>query len=96
MTAKSFVDTNVVLYTIGKDARKADIARKLVGAQPAIMRSAVHHDSERRTSNSGVTAQHVNGVAAALESFVRIPADAHLRQNEYTTRFRNSGTDHPE
>lgn len=25
MTAKSFVDTNVVLYTIGKDARKADL-----------------------------------------------------------------------
>jgi predicted nucleic acid-binding protein len=36
MTAKSFVDTNVVLYTIGKDTRKADIARKLVGALPAI------------------------------------------------------------
>ena len=32
MTAKSFVDTNVVLYTIGKDARKADIACGLVGA----------------------------------------------------------------
>ena len=36
MTAKSFVDTNVVLYTIGKDARKAAIAREFVGAQPAI------------------------------------------------------------
>jgi predicted nucleic acid-binding protein len=36
MTAKSFVDTNVVLYTIGKDARNADIARELVGAQTAI------------------------------------------------------------
>ncbi|MDB6160719.1 MAG: hypothetical protein JWO04_4425 [Gammaproteobacteria bacterium] len=36
MTAKSFVDNNVVLYTIGKDARNADIARELVGAQTAI------------------------------------------------------------
>jgi predicted nucleic acid-binding protein len=25
MTAKSFADSNVVLYTIGKDVRKADI-----------------------------------------------------------------------
>ena len=36
MTAKSFADSNVVLYTIGKDARKADIARRLIAAQPAI------------------------------------------------------------
>ena len=42
MTAKSFVDTNVVLYTIGKDARKADIARELVGAQPAISTQVVN------------------------------------------------------
>jgi predicted nucleic acid-binding protein len=42
MTAKSFVDTNVVLYTIGKDARKADIARGLVGAQPAISTQVVN------------------------------------------------------
>jgi predicted nucleic acid-binding protein len=42
MTAKSFVDTNVVLYTIGKDVRKADIARKLVGARPAISTQVVN------------------------------------------------------
>ena len=42
MTAKSFVDTNVVLYTIGKDARKAEIARELVGAQPALSTQVVN------------------------------------------------------
>lgn len=42
MTAKSFADTNIVLYTIGKDARKADIARKLVAARPAISTQAVN------------------------------------------------------
>jgi predicted nucleic acid-binding protein len=42
MTAKSFVDTNVVLYTIGKDGRKADIARRLVAAQPAISTQVVN------------------------------------------------------
>jgi len=36
MTAKSFADTNVVLYTIGKDARKAAIARGLIAGQPAV------------------------------------------------------------
>jgi len=36
MTAKYFVDSNVVLYTIGKDARKAEIARRLIAGQPAI------------------------------------------------------------
>ena len=41
MTAKFFVDTNVVLYTIGKDARKAGIARELVGAQPALSTQVV-------------------------------------------------------
>ena len=42
MTAKSFVDTNVVLYTIGKDVRKAEIARALVAAQPAISTQVVN------------------------------------------------------
>jgi len=36
MTKKSFVDSNVVLYTIGKDARKAEIARRLVEARPTV------------------------------------------------------------
>ncbi len=42
MTAKCFVDTNVVLYTIGKDARKAEIARELVGGHPAISTQVVN------------------------------------------------------
>jgi predicted nucleic acid-binding protein len=36
MTAKSFADSNVVLYTIGKDAHKADTARRILAEQPAI------------------------------------------------------------
>ncbi len=36
MTAKFFADSNVVLYTIGKDARKADIARRLIARQPTV------------------------------------------------------------
>jgi predicted nucleic acid-binding protein len=36
MTAKSFADSNVVLYTIGKDAHKAGIARRIVAESPTI------------------------------------------------------------
>jgi hypothetical protein len=56
MTAKSFVDTNVVLYTIGKDARKADIARELIGAQPAVSIQVVNESisvCQRKLSFTG-------------------------------------------
>jgi predicted nucleic acid-binding protein len=36
MTAKSFADSNIVLYTIGKDARKANIARALLAKHQAV------------------------------------------------------------
>lgn len=36
MTATSFVDSNVVLYTIGKDARKSSIARALIADRPVL------------------------------------------------------------
>lgn len=36
MTATSFVDSNVVLYTIGKDARKSGIARGLIAERPVL------------------------------------------------------------
>lgn len=36
MTAKSFADSNVVLYAIGKDVGKADIARGLLAEHQAI------------------------------------------------------------
>jgi predicted nucleic acid-binding protein len=42
MTAKSFADSNVVLYTIGKDVRKAGIARRLVSEQPVISTQVVN------------------------------------------------------
>ena len=34
--AKVFADSNVLLYTIGKDQAKKEIARRIVGAAPAI------------------------------------------------------------
>ncbi len=36
MTAKPFADTNIILYTIGHDARKQDIARAIVATHPVL------------------------------------------------------------
>jgi predicted nucleic acid-binding protein len=36
MTAKSFADSNVVLYIIGKDVRKAEIVRALLAEHQAV------------------------------------------------------------
>jgi len=36
MTAKPFADTNIILYTIGRDARKQDIARAIVATHPVL------------------------------------------------------------
>ena len=42
MTAKLFADSNVVLYTIGKDAQKADIARRIVAGRPAVSAQVIN------------------------------------------------------
>lgn len=42
MTVKYFVDTNVVLYTIGQDKRKVEIARKIISAKPIISAQVVN------------------------------------------------------
>jgi predicted nucleic acid-binding protein len=36
MAAEAFADTNVILYTLSQDARKANIARDLLATQPRI------------------------------------------------------------
>lgn len=42
MTAKSFLDTNVVLYTIGKDKLKTEIARSLVATAPYVSAQVIN------------------------------------------------------
>ena len=36
MTGLIFADTNLVLYTIGKDARKKAIAREILAGRPVV------------------------------------------------------------
>lgn len=42
MTALVFADTNIVLYTIGQDARKASIARRIIAAQPKVSTQVIN------------------------------------------------------
>lgn len=42
MTALVFVDTNIVLYTIGQDAHKASIARRIIAAQPKVSTQVIN------------------------------------------------------
>jgi predicted nucleic acid-binding protein len=45
MTAKSFADTNIVLYTIGQDQRKAEIARNLIKSELLIVSTQVVNET---------------------------------------------------
>ncbi len=42
MTAKVFADTNIVLYTIGQDAHKASIARRIIAAHPNVSTQVIN------------------------------------------------------
>jgi predicted nucleic acid-binding protein len=42
MTAKCFADTNVVLYIIGKNSRKAEIARGILAARPVVSAQVIN------------------------------------------------------
>jgi len=42
MTAKVFADTNIVLYTIGQDAHKASIARRIIAAHPSVSTQVIN------------------------------------------------------
>lgn len=42
MTAKCFSDTNIVLYTIGQDRRKAGIARGIVAVRPLVSAQVIN------------------------------------------------------
>jgi len=42
MTVKSFVDTNVALYTIGSDVRKKTIARNLIALAPVVSTQVIN------------------------------------------------------
>jgi len=42
MTAKAFLDTNIVLYTIGQDPHKKAVARKLIAASPMVSAQVIN------------------------------------------------------
>ena len=42
MTDLIFVDTNLVLYTLGKDARKKSIAREILATRPVLSAQVIN------------------------------------------------------
>jgi predicted nucleic acid-binding protein len=42
MTAKSFIDTNIALYTIGQDKHKTEVARGLVATMPFVSAQVIN------------------------------------------------------
>lgn len=42
MTAKCFADTNIILYSIGQDAEKRNIARDIIQSKPVISTQVVN------------------------------------------------------
>jgi len=42
MTAKTFLDTNIVLYTIGQDTHKKTVARQLIASNPMVSAQVIN------------------------------------------------------
>jgi predicted nucleic acid-binding protein len=42
MTDRSFIDTNITLYTIGQDKHKTEVARNLVGTVPFVSAQVIN------------------------------------------------------
>lgn len=42
MTAKYFADTNIILYSIGQDTQKRNIAREIIKSRPVISTQVVN------------------------------------------------------
>jgi predicted nucleic acid-binding protein len=42
MTARAFLDTNIVLYTIGQDPHKKAVARQLISGSPMVSAQVIN------------------------------------------------------
>ena len=57
MTAKCFADTNIILYTIGQDTHKAEVARGIVGTRPLVSAQVINESISvclRKLGRAGV------------------------------------------
>lgn len=66
MTAKSFVDSNVVLYSIGKDPRKSSIARALIAERPVVSTQVVNECVSVCLRKLGFAREQAYGFARTL------------------------------
>lgn len=76
MTVKVFSDTNIVLYTIGQDARKAKIARELVSLCPLVSAQVINESISVCLRKFGFTKERAYAFADSIMRFVDVlPVD---------------------
>lgn len=96
MTAKFFVDTNIVLYTIGQDKRKAKIARDLVASQPVISTQVVNESISVCLRKLGFTKQQAYSFAdSVMRHSLVLPVDEMTirKSAEIAVRYQLSNWD---
>ena len=77
MTAKSFADTNIVIYAEGTDVTKAQRATAILEANPLISSQVVNETVATLTRKYGFTLAEAHDVALSLLDLCEVvPVDA--------------------
>jgi predicted nucleic acid-binding protein len=96
MTVKVFSDTNIVLYTIGQDARKAKIARELVSICPLVSAQVINESISVCLRKFGFTKERAYAFADSIMRFVDVlPVDETTirKSSEIAIRYQLSNWD---
>lgn len=96
MTAKCFADTNIVLYTIGQDARKSEIARGIVATHPLVSAQVINESVNVCLRKLGFDREKAYAFADSLMRFSEVlPVDetAIRKSAELAIRFQLSNWD---
>lgn len=96
MTAKVFSDTNIVLYTIGQDARKAKIARELMSLCPLVSAQVINESISVCLRKFGFTKERAYAFADSIMRFVDVlPVDEITirKSSEIAIRYQLSNWD---
>lgn len=96
MTAKAFADTNIVLYTIGQDARKAAIARRVIAACPQVSTQVINEATSVCLRKLGFTREQAYAFADEVMRRTEVlPVDEQVTRKsaELAIRYRLSNWD---
>jgi len=89
MTAKYFADTNIILYSIGQDTQKRNIAREIIKSRPVISTQVVNESinvcirkpgfDRKKAYDFADSIMHYTEVLPVDETTVRKSADIAIR-----------------